>query len=41
VVQGGLRILDKIEAMDYATLRRRPRLQRRRRLLLHRPRLRM
>ena len=27
VVQGGLRILDKIEAMDYATLRRRPRLR--------------
>jgi squalene synthase HpnC len=26
VVQGGLRILDKIEAMDHATLRRRPRI---------------
>jgi len=26
VVQGGLRILDRIEALDYATLRRRPRL---------------
>lgn len=27
VVQGGLRILDKIEAMDFATLRQRPRLR--------------
>jgi len=27
VVQGGLRILDKIEALNYATLRRRPKLQ--------------
>lgn len=27
VVQGGLRILDKIEALDFATLRQRPRLQ--------------
>jgi phytoene/squalene synthetase len=26
VVQGGLRILDKIEALHYATLRRRPKL---------------
>ena len=27
VVQGGLRILDKIEAMDHTTLRQRPRLR--------------
>jgi phytoene/squalene synthetase len=29
VVQGGLRILDRIEALDYATLQTRPTLRRR------------
>ena len=28
VVQGGLRILDRIEALDYATLQTRPKLRR-------------